>query len=1131
MSNFLLLSQESNFRSKILDKNQKNQLLDSFTVYPNTLNVFCGQQELDKNSYLFDYDKNTISFFTDCEDSLKVTYRVLPLNLSKRYQHRDTTILFDEKKGDREKFLIRNNETYEDIFGSSGIKKSGSISRGISFGNNQDLSVNSSLNLELSGNITSDLKVLASVTDDNLPIQPEGNTNKIQEFDQVFIQVYNDNLKLIAGDFWIYKPKGYFMNYKKRAQGLSLDYQWLNVNNKQWKTQLSGAFSKGKFQRQIIQGVEGNQGPYRLNGAENEPYIIILSGTERVFIDGMLLERGQEYDYMIDYNTAELIFTVKRLINKDSRIVVEFQYSDQNYARSLLQSSTQYTGKRFSYWLNAYSEQDAKNQSIQQDLTIEQKKLMSEIGDSLHLALSNSIVKIGYNEVENLYKLVDTLGIDSVLVFSVNQDSALYRATFSYVGKNKGNYILANSNAYGKIYQWLAPINGVPQGEYEPARKIISPKKKQMVSSGFSYQINPIWKIESEFAYTKNDQNTFSRKDSKDDEGYSNRSVIYSNKPYSKIDSTFRWEFKTKTEIEILNKYFSPIEQYRSVEFDRDWNTRNKNYQGDQISSAISFENKHYKNGKIGVSLAQYSIGKDYDGYKTSLYGDWNKNGFFSNWLASYLSSNNIEKNQFQRHKVSVAQNIKKIKLAYKDDFEKNTFRLDTLLKTTSYLFYDYEFSLSNADSSKINYKTFYRERIDQRSDSHRLKKAAKAKSTGIELMFNLIKGQKLNLLIHYRELKINDQSLISQTPENTLLGRIDFDQNFFKNSISLNTFYEVGSGLELKREFQYIKVADGQGVYTWNDYNYDGNKDLNEFEIAQYVDQASYIRVFTPSNEYVKTYFNEFNQGVFFKPERIWRNKNSLLKYLSYLSNQSRIRINRKVSDFLPDEVFNPFVNRVRDTTLISSSTSVRNTFYVNRTGSVFTSDWTYQNNLSKSLLASGFDSRIHEYHENNLRLTLFKKFSIENQIQTGRKVSEADYTTGRNYAIKYSWIKPMLSYQPNTVLRISVHYKYSDKKNISGEHGIINEYGFQGKFNQAEKGSFQGNFSFIKIAYNATDNSALGFEILEALKVGENYTWTASYQRSVSKSLQISIQYNGRKSQSSKIIHSGGMEVRAFF
>ena len=69
------------------------------------------------------------------------------------------------------------------------------------------------------------------------------------------------------------------------------------------------------------------------------------------------------------------------------------------------------------------------------------------------------------------------------------------------------------------------------------------------------------------------------------------------------------------------------------------------------------------------------------------------------------------------------------------------------------------------------------------------------------------------------------------------------------------------------------------------------------------------------------------------------------------------------------------------------------------------------------------------------------------------------------------------------------------------------------------------------VHIEYTGVQNSALGFEMLEGLKPGVNYTWNFGYQRSIAKNMQLSIQYSGRKSEDNKMIHSGGMEVRAFF
>jgi hypothetical protein len=165
----------------------------------------------------------------------------------------------------------------------------------------------------------------------------------------------------------------------------------------------------------------------------------------------------------------------------------------------------------------------------------------------------NSIDSVGFIENQILYRLTDSLGYDSVLVFSVLPTEAKYRATFQLVGTNQGDYILDSYNALGKVYKWIAPVNGISQGNFAPARLIITPKQKQVVSAGAAYKISKSLTIETENAFSTEDVNTFSKLEKENDQGFAQLTRVLHKFQFGK-DSIAKWQLDNKAEVEYLNQ-------------------------------------------------------------------------------------------------------------------------------------------------------------------------------------------------------------------------------------------------------------------------------------------------------------------------------------------------------------------------------------------------------------------------------------------------------------------------------------------------------------------------------------------------------------------------------------------------
>ncbi|MCC6542469.1 MAG: hypothetical protein IT225_09635 [Flavobacteriales bacterium] len=1132
----------SNLRLRYLAMHEDSVVLDSLSIVPGSLHLFANGLPIGALAYTLDPYRATVHWLQPpTADSILARYRVLPIAFAQVHQHKDPDRLTTLSGDRKDPFRYEPPRQNEDPFGVQGLNKSGSISRGVLFGNNQDLAVNSTLNLELSGRLSDRIQVLASVTDNNIPIQAGGNTLELQDFDQVFIKLFEgderDGWSLIAGDFVLQRPKSHFLTYLKKTKGLSFDTPIAYGEKVKARIGASAAISKGKFARNVIQGIEGVQGPYRLRGTEAGAIIVILSGTERVFIDGQVLLRGQENDYVIDYNTAEITFTAKRSITKDRRITVEFQYSDKNYARSLVRLEHTVQWPKNTLRFNLYSEQDHRNQPLQQELGDVERNALRLAGDDPFAATVAGADSTGHADDQVLYFRTDSLGYSPVYRYSTHPDSALWRVTFTQTGPGTGDYVQQEFTPNGRVFRWVAPdtVNGtiVHRGDHAPVRVLVAPRAHQFLTIALEHAPNTRTKATVELAYSNEDRNTFSDLGDADDQGLGLVARGEHAIGISAKDSTLQLLFDAETEA--ITSDLRYVERYRAVEFDRNWNIIGLQLNGDQLLAASHVKLRGKGFGSLSLGASTFQVDEGYSGWKQEVASEIRIRRTDVIGTASRLTTD-VRHSDFLRHKALAQHRFKMLTVGYKDEHERNLFRPDGSRSMTlgSYQFHEWEAFVQSPDTFKNKWRLAAGQRWDKALRDSLLVESARATSYGLSVDLARDPRKRLATTFTYRRLEVPDTTLSLQRPENTYLARIDHDLTTLKGMAVLDLFYELGSGLEQRREYIYVSVPAGQGLYIWNDYNGNGIKELNEFELANFGYEADHLRVFVPSNDYVRSFSNQFSTSLDLRPAVRWGDAKGFKRWVARFSDLASIRIDRKTAAANVTDALNPLVDESRDTSLTSYSSSIRNTFFYDRTSRTWSVDHTLQRDQSRSLLVNGFESRSRHFDTFRVRWNTTRQWTTDVEAELGRVSNGSDLLTGRTYRVEQEGLKPRVTWQPNTSIRAIAAFKYTDKQNApeyGGERALIEDLGLEFRYNTAGKGSILITANRVAIRYTGVANSAIGNELLVGLKPGTNLTWSVGIQRNLSNNLQVDITYNGRSSQGVPMVHVGGAQVRAFF
>lgn len=1124
-----------------------SRTLDSTYITLDTLSIVPGSftiDGIDSADYQVDYLNGGLRVLNPkaLGNNISYSYSCFSFNLKAPVQHRSESLNLKQRGSIYHQMTPITAKT-EDIFAeaSSDLHSTGSISRGVSIGTNQDFVLNSSLNLQLSGKLSDKLHIIANITDKNVPIQPEGNTQSIRDFDKIFIRLdYDHRFLLDAGDIEVAQNEDAFMCVNRMFMGMGFSAINQLKSGDSLKNSVGGGVNKGRYTLLTLAIQNGVQGPYRLTGEAGETNITILAGSERVYMDGELLVRGQDNDYTIDYNTGELTFTVKHLMTSEKRIFVEFEYTDRHYARYNLFTFNEFThekNQKLKLKLNFYHEQDLKNHSIQPELNNAQKKFLSTLPYNVDLAWYPSADSVLYSQNEVLYIQKDTLTNGEhhqIYVYSTDNQQQLYRLNFTLVGEHAGNYVLTSSTANGRVFCWVAPVNGVPQGNYEPVLPLSTPQTTDMATLAATYDFSKNTGLSCEVALSNHDLNNFS-KDNRNNVGFATMMTFHHQKELkTNHPLTKPWLFKTKLYYEFMHKNFHTIESTREVEFARNYNLDDDYtdlYSEQMVQFSWGFTNPEI--GHAGYDLNWFSRFGNTQAIKNEFTSNINRQGWRFNTLTAYLFTlDSIQHTNFVKTYNSLSKTLRQIEFGLKENFEFNAMKENGngLWRSGSNGFNEAMIFLKNNDSLPYLYQLSYKNRIESRLneqiiDIGSISHEAKASIELAKLKNNRIKGD-----LTYRNMKIRTDSQDYNT-ENYFLAGLEYTGRFWRNSLILNTYYEAGSGLEQKMAFTYLKVADGQGVYTWNDYNNNGIEELDEFELATFQDQANYIKVWQSSNDYVNTFNNQFLQTIQLRPANAWGNKKDFRRVLARFSDAASLKITQKNTFNHNANAINPFYFNMADTNVTSSNLAFSNTFSYNHK-SIFGIDFITQVNRSKNLLYYGTDLNEYDLQELAFRVNAGKMVTLKTNYSHSVKKNNSEFLASRCYDINSHRGTGEVEINYKNKLHINLTYTYTYKRNRMGDQ-LTQQHkaDIEAKYKMLNKGNLIVSSSYIFIQYNDMENSSLSYEMLEGMGTGHNALWNAKYEANITDFLQVNLLYQGRYAQGKKVIHSGSVELRAHF
>jgi len=395
------------------------------------------------------------------------------------------------------------------LFGNWGnIHHRGVLSRGIRIDQNST-GVTSGMHLELSGRPVSGVTVDALLDDRDIPGSSTGGSATLSELDRILFRIRTPHLEAELGDWDLNWKSGQFVRLKRQLKGGKISGKL-----KSSFAELAAAGGNNTYQTNAFNGRDGDQGPYELTDKYGRSPILVASGSERIYLNGKLLTKGRNRDYMFDYQFGKITFTPGVIIDSNSRIEAEFEYNDGSYPHYLYAGRIGSGNNRYSIETSTVIEGLDENNPLAFEWNDTWRRSIRNAGDNRFGAIVSGVETVEPGTGDYIYGLT---GEDSILVFSYPD------STGKPTGDLRVYFSLDSSGGYERIfddilltyyYKWV----GAGTGNWSPVRHL--PLPDRLVHSDVYSRLNfGRFSIKSEIAVSDFDGNVLSSQDDDDNLG------------------------------------------------------------------------------------------------------------------------------------------------------------------------------------------------------------------------------------------------------------------------------------------------------------------------------------------------------------------------------------------------------------------------------------------------------------------------------------------------------------------------------------------------------------------------------------------------------------------------------------